>query len=124
MIFIVFLILSLLSAIDGRTSDASFLVGNSNDLKAKSANQPLLISYLKDLKEKFLVKNDSMKQMDENLIRMLLQKMAKSNKVNHEGMMILDDLLRIKAAREMLREKNVLENIKNFPKYMHWRHGR
>ena len=122
--FLFFLILSLLSAIDGQSNDANFLVKNSTDLKAMSADQPLLISYMQDLKKKLLVKHDSMRQTDEILIRMLLHKMAKSNMVNHEGMMVLEDLLRIISTKAMLREKNVLEQIKNFPKYMHWRHGR
>jgi len=122
--FTVILILSLLSAIDGQSNDANFLVKNSTDLKAMSADQPLLINYMQDLKKKLIVKNDSMRQTDEILIRMLLHKMAKSNMINHEGMMVLEDLLRIISTKEMLREKNVLEQIKNFPKYMHWRQGR
>ena len=116
--------LSLLLAMDGQSNDANFLVKNNTDLKAMSANQPLLINYMKDLKKKLLVQNDSMRQMDESLIRMLLHKMAKSNMVSQEGMMVLEDLLRIISTKRMPREKNVLGQMKNFPKYMHWRHGR
>ena len=122
--FIFLLMLSLLSAMHGQSNDANFLVKNNTDLKAMPANQPLLLNYMKDLKKKLLVQNDSMRQMDESLIRMLLHKMAKSNMVSQEGMMVLEDLLRIISTKGMLREKNVLGQMKNFPKYMHWRHGR
>ena len=123
--FVFILILSMLSAIDGQSNDANFLVKNKTDLKATSADQPLLINYMKDLKKKLqLTNNDPMRQLDESLIRLLLQKMAKSNMINQEGMMVLEDLLGIISTNEMLREKNVYEQIKNFPKYMHWRHGR
>ena len=123
--FVFILMLSLLSVIDGQSNDANYLVKNNTDLKAMSADQPLLVNYMKDLKKKLLLtNNDPMRQLDESLIRVLLQKMAKSNMINHEGMMVLEDLLRIISTKAMLREKNVLEQIKNFPKYMHWRHGR
>ena len=122
--FIFLLTLSLLLAMHGKSNDANFLVKNNTDLKAMPANQPLLLNYMKDLKKKLLVQNDSMRQMDESLIRMLLHKMAKSNMVSQEGMMVLEDLLRIISTKGMLREKNVLEQMKNFPKYMHWRNGR
>ena len=123
--FVFILMLSLLSAIDGQSNDANFLVKNNTDLKAMSADQPLLVNYMKDLKKKLqLTNNDPMRQLDESLIRILLQKMAKSNMINQEGMMMLEDLLGIIASNEILREKNVSEQLKNFPKYMHWRHGR
>ena len=123
--FIFLLMLSLLLAMDGQSNDANFLVKNNTDLKAMPANQPLLLNYMKDLKKKLqLNNNDPMRQMDESLIRMLLHKMAKSNMVSQEGMMVLEDLLRIISTKGMLREKNVLGQMKNFPKYMHWRHGR